>query len=258
MPRRDPELVTVSPPTIDRTAFVRVDRALTAQGESFSRDWVMERFEDGLQIRMLPAPALGFVVFQPGRLAWRPIVGAERAMVVHGLRVAPGEGAKPAAKRLWTAVESFASYYGYSAVLAMTGASQGLVDPELAPCSRHWVVLDEGPQGARLIGRVLQGPLPLPHLPSDWSARARRLGLGIVIQTTGECAMLERRAARLVSHLAERGTAARIERMTDPVSVRHNAVSPGALFSVVADGVYLGGPDLTDETILNQRATCLA
>jgi hypothetical protein len=39
-------------------------------------DWLMARFEEGLQIRMLHPPEPGIVLFQPGRLSWRPIEGS--------------------------------------------------------------------------------------------------------------------------------------------------------------------------------------
>ena len=83
---RNRDTVTVSPPTFDRTAFARTDAALTAPHAPFDRDWLMARFAEGLEIRMLKPPCEGLVMFQPGRLAWRPIEGAENAVVIHDLR----------------------------------------------------------------------------------------------------------------------------------------------------------------------------
>ncbi|WP_025310518.1 hypothetical protein [Roseicyclus elongatus] len=150
------DLVTVSPPTFDRCSFQRIDRMLAAPHAPYDRAWLMARFSEGLEIRMLREPLNGFVMFQPGRLSWRPIDGAARAVVVHDLRVAPGPEAVAGARSLWAAVERFATYYGYAAVLAMTGRDEGLVAPELAP-GRGWLTLDTGPDEVRLWGRVLHG-----------------------------------------------------------------------------------------------------
>jgi hypothetical protein len=127
------DLVTVSPPTFDRTAFSWADRQLSAAHAPYERDWLMARFEEGLQIRMLHPPEPGIVLFQPGRLSWRPIEGLDNAIVVHDLRVTDGPDARAVAKRLWDGVEEFAQFYGFASVLAVMGEEEGLVSPAFAP-----------------------------------------------------------------------------------------------------------------------------
>jgi hypothetical protein len=251
MPHRGRDTVTVSPPTFDRTAFARVDAALPAGHAPLERDWLMARFNEGLQIRMLKPPFEGLVIFQPGKLAWRPVEGADRALFVHDLRIAPGLLAKDGAARLWAVAEGFARYYGLSAVLALIGRGPGLIAPEIAP-PRGWFTLDEAPSGARLVGRVLQGPLSLPHLPRDWEARAAALGPGVTIQTTGECTALEDRARRMLSALDALRIPARQDRPSDAQTLQARAVRPGAVFSVVVDGRLIGGPEVTLDQILDQ------
>lgn len=257
MPRSDRFCLTVSPPTFDRTEFPGVDRALEAPHAPFARDWLMARFSEGLEIRMLRAPLSGFVVFQPGRLSWRPVEGAERAIVVQDLRVARTPHGKEAARRLWSVVESFARYYGYAAVLAVTGSEDGLIAPDLAP-GRFWLELDRGAGDVRLVGRIFQGPMAVPHFPRDWTRRAAAQGRGLVIQTTGESAALEARADRLCAMLGARGIPVRRMRFSNAEEARQRATSPGAVFSVIADGVRLGGPELSDHDVLCHVAGALA
>lgn len=249
MPHRGRDTVTVSPPTFERTAFARVDAALPAAHAPLNRDWLMARFAEGLQIRMLKPPYQGLVIFQPGKLAWRPIEGADRALVVQDLRVAPGLLARDGAFRLWSVAESFARYYGLAAVLALVGRGPGLVAPELAP-GRGWLTLDEGPGRVRLVGRILQGPLALPRLPRDWGRRAAALGPGVTIQTTGECSALEDRARRMLGGLEALGLPARHDRLADAETLRARAVRPDAVYSVVVDGQLIGGPEVTLDIIL--------
>ncbi|NKX43631.1 hypothetical protein [Roseicyclus persicicus] len=249
MTHRSRDTVTVSPPTFDRMDFARVDATLPAAHAPFDRDWLMARFAEGLQIRMLRPPCEGLVLFQPGRLAWRPVEGADRAVVVHDLRVGAGPLAREGAARLWAAVERFAAYYGYAAVLALTGAGPGLIAPANGP-GRGWLTLDRSPFGDRLVGRILQGPLALPRLPQDWAMRAAALGPGVVIQTTGESATLEARARAVTAALAPHGVRVRHDRATCAEETRCCAVRPGAAYAVVLDGRYLGGPELGPEGIL--------
>ncbi len=250
MPRNLRDLVTVSPPTFDRTSFSGVDRQLAAAHAPFDRAWLMQRFDEGLQIRMLPPPASGIVLFQPGRLCWRPIECLDDAVVVHDLRVHQGDGARKAADRLWAGVEDFARFYGFSTVLAVLGEEEGLISPDVAP-GRGWMVVDEGPGGARLSARVLHGPVTLPRFPRDWKARAARLGAGPVIQTTGESQALEARAEGLCARAARLGLDVRRERLVDPGEARSRAVSPGATFSVLGGGTRIGGAEFSDAQILD-------
>lgn len=75
MSRRLRELVTVSPPTFERTEFAQVDAMLDAPQAPIDREWLMARFGEGLQIRILREPRLGLVLFQP---ASQPVLAAYR------------------------------------------------------------------------------------------------------------------------------------------------------------------------------------
>jgi hypothetical protein len=251
MPKRGCDYVTVSPPTFDRTEFPKADRLLSPAHGPYSRSWLMARFDEGLHIRLLRPPYEGFVVFQPGKLAWRPVENLDSAVMVHDLRVAAGPGAAEAKARLWRAVEEFASFYGYALAVALIGDGDGAVAPDTAP-GRGWVTADRGPDGTRLVARVLAGPALLPAFPRDWQRRANALGPGVTIQTTGESAALEARAAALVADL--RGMrpdlAVRHRRLSTPEQAQRQAVCPRALYSVVRDGVRLGGPAVSAEDIL--------
>lgn len=249
MSERRRDCLTVSPPTIDRSEFARCDAALAVRHAPFDRGWIMARFGEGLQIRMLRPPFEGFVVFQPGKLAWRPLEGVDRGVVIHDLRVPTGPLARDATRHLLREVEGFARYFGYTLLVAITGDEPGLLSADFAP-GRRWVAFDKGPGGARLLGRVLQGPHAFPSFPADWDARGAALGPGLVIQTTGESTPLEARARFLCAALEGRAIAVRHERLTSPAVVQNRAARPSATFSVHMDGAYLGGPELTPDDLL--------
>ncbi len=256
MPIHGHDMLTVSPPRLGRSAFARLDAGLCAPHAPYARDWLLGRFREGLQIRLLSRPVEGMVLFQPGKLAWRPIHGVGRGVVVHDLRVADGPQARLAALRLWQAVEEFAQYFGFQMVVALIGQGPGLISSGHAP-GRGWMTCDSGPDGARLVGRILQGPVALPRLPRDWTARARALGPGLVIQTSGESAPLEARAQAMVDALAPRGVAIRHQRARDPAQLRAHAITPGAVYAVSCDGRHLGGPELEADDLLRAALTGL-
>lgn len=249
MQRNSRDLLTVSPPTFDRTHFSRADRQLGSANAPYDRAWLMARFEEGLQIRMLPPPMRGIVLFQPGRLSWRPIHGLDNALVVHDMRVESEPTSRAAAGRLWDAVEGFARFYGFAVILAILGPQDGLISPDVAPgCG--WTTFDDGPNGSRLAGRVISGPVALPRFPRDWSARAAYLGPGPVIQITEERRHICNRARRLIRQAAARGVHVRLDRLADPAEARARAVTPVANFAAIRDGVLLGGADISDADLL--------
>lgn len=245
--------VTVSPRTFERTAFARLDAALSPPTARLDREWVLARLAEGLQIRMLRPPQRGLVMFQPESLSWRPILGADRALFVQDLRVAEGPDAREGAACLWAAAADFASYYGFSSVLALIGPGCGIIAPAHAP-GRGWLTLDTRADGIRLVGRILQGPLSLPRLPDDWARRAEALGPDVVVQTTGQIAGADAWAEALVADLQAHGLAARHDRLATAHQARHRAVHPGAVCSVVADGVWLGGREITAAVIRAKMA----
>ncbi|WJY21713.1 hypothetical protein QTA57_00430 [Fontisubflavum oceani] len=156
MVRQRKELLTVTPPTLERFGFDQIDQALAITGPAMRRDWLLARFQEGLQLRMLRTPDLGLIAFTPGRAAWVPIAGAEEAVVVHDLRVGAQSTAPETVRRLWTAVEEWARFYGFSSVLALSGSALGLIPPDMIT-GRRYVCLDEGPGKTRLMGKVLRG-----------------------------------------------------------------------------------------------------
>jgi hypothetical protein len=248
MPNHGHELLTVSPPRLERSAFARLDRGLAAPHAPYARDWLLGRFGEGLEIRLLRGDPEGLVLFQPGKLAWRPILGAERAVVVQDLRVATAPQRPAAALALWQAVEEFARYFGYHLLVALIGQGPGLIAPEHGP-GQGWLICDDGPEGVRLVGRVLQGPVSLPRLPQDWEARAQAMGPGLVILTSGESVTLEARAEAMVAAIAGRGVSIRHLRFSDAADLRARAIRPGAAYAITCDGRYLGGPELTVEDL---------
>jgi len=253
MSHSGPDLLTISPQMLVRAPFVDTDRALRTAYPAFDLAWLAARLGDGLQIRMLPQPGTGLVLFCPGQMAWRPVLGVAAFAMVHDLRVMPGPRAAADAAQLWRGVEDWARYFGYAGVAALIGDGPGLVPRGYLP-RRHYARVDQGRSGEDLIVRVLQGPVALPQLARDCAERAARLGPGLVVQTTGEATALAARAERVLRVARRWGLPARLERFQTAADTQAHAVNPAALFGVWRDGVQIGGPGTSDAE-LRKRIT---
>ncbi len=245
MSRNGPDLLTVAPQMVSGLAFAATETALKPIYAPLDPVWLRARLREGLQIRMLRRPDHGLVLFCPGQMAWRPIQGAAPFVVVHDLRVLPGPCAAAHTARLWRSVEEWACYFGYAGVVALSGDADGFIAPERVP-PRHYTCVDDNQFGARLIARVLRGPVALPRLPRDWTRRAAGLGSGVVVQCTGETGRLAARAERVLRVAERRGVPARVDCFDSAAEVQARAGHPAAVFAVYRDGVPHGGPETTD------------
>lgn len=236
MPRN---VIAVSPPNLDRTGFLKLEEGLTGGDMPTSRNWLMDRLAQGLQIRMLRSPLRGFIEFAPGRSSWRPIDGVDQAVVIECLRVDGQTGRAHGIGALLQVAEDWARYYGFSAVLMSARVGE---DPDLdRQLQRHGYHIIDGSIGDTVLwGQILQGPQALPTLPQDWRSRAERLGAGLVVQTVGHCDALLRNGEALVARARTSGLAARIDQLCTAAEARARMVCPVSLACVVLDGDVLG------------------
>jgi len=232
-------VITVSPPNLDRSGFLRLEQGLGGADAPTSRDWLLGRLADGLQVRMLRDPMRGFIEFAPGRSSWRPIDGVDQAVVIECLRVDEQAGRTVAIGALLRVSEDWARYYAFSAVLMLAGAGRDAErDQELR--RQSYQVIDKSVSDTVLWGRILQGPRPLPTLPQDWRGRAARLGPGLTVQSVGHCDARLRNAEDLVTRGRAAGLASRVDRLTTAADARAQLVCPNALSCVVLDGEVVG------------------
>ena len=235
MARVPVNVITVSPPNLDRTGFLSLEMGIGRQDGPTRRDWLLDRFEEGFQVRMLRPPLKGFVEFAPGRVSWKPLIGGTGCIVVQSLCVKSRIDWSEGAGSLLQSAETWARYYDFAAVLLPLSAP---TDPETRRglFAQGYRVIDETAGGIALWAKVVQGPLALPGLPQDWHARAERLGSGLVVQTVGHCDQQLRRGYDLVDMAREAGLEARLEPLHSTDIARERLVTPKALFAVVLEG----------------------
>lgn len=232
-------VIIVSPPNLDKTGFLALERGLLGRDQPTSREWLMDRLAEGLQVRMLRAPLRGFIEFAPGRATWRPMLGAEHSVVIEVLRAEGHAGRSPAIRALLRVAEDWARYFGFSALLlpAPDSNDQDLTD---ALCGQGFQVIDSTLGKVDLWGKILLGPVALPRLPQDWPARAARLGAGLVMQVLGRCDSQLRKRSDLLDMARAEGIAARIDHLPNAAEARARLTCPDGQSCVALDGSVLG------------------
>lgn len=239
MTRVPRNVITVSPPNLDRTGFLTLEQGLAGPDQTTGRDWLIHRLSEGLQVRMLRAPLRGFIEFIPGRATWRTIKGAGQSVVIECLRVDAQADRAEGIGALLRAAEDWARYYGFSTILILLRDDE---DRDLRSQLRRrgYLMLDRTRGEVHLWSLVLQGPVPLPLLPQDWRGRAARLGPGLVLQSLGNSESRRQKAEELLRCGREAGLLARLDHMRTADQARSRLACPDAMSCVVLDGDLVG------------------
>jgi hypothetical protein len=231
MARTVSNTITVSPPNLGKTGFFALEQAMTGAAAPMGRDWLLQRFEDGHQVRMLRPPERGYIEFAPGRVSWRAINGADHCVVVQCLYADATQGAVD----LLQAAEDWARYFDFFAVMVLAGACPCLLPSDVAIAAGYSVV-GETAVGVSLFGKILQGPVPLPWLPQNWQVRRAALGPGLVVQCLARSPERLDFARDLVARCETLGLSARVDLIETATLARNTLVTPASPFSVVLNG----------------------
>ncbi|WP_146636195.1 hypothetical protein [Nioella nitratireducens] len=234
MARGPRNVITVSPPNLERTGFLSLEQGFAGPSRATRRDWLLERFSEGLQVRMLRPPLRGFVEFAPCRVSWQPLACNGDSVVIERLEIDPGSRPSPGLGTLLRAAEEWAGYFGFASVLLPIRAEAGVSARALSDHGYCCVDRTVGKTGLWM--RVLHGPTLLPFLPQDWQARTAALGPGLVVQSGGQSDEQHDIAQGLLDRATAAGLPARFDLLTCAEDARKRTVWPGTLFSVVLDG----------------------
>ncbi len=234
MARGPRNVITVSPPNLERTGFLTLEQGLAGPSRSTRRDWLLERLSEGMQVRMLRPPLRGFVEFAPCRVSWQPLICQNDCVVIERLEVEAGPPPAVGLGILLRAVEEWAGYYGFSAILAPMRPDRGISARRLSENGFDLVDHTVGDTGLWM--RVLHGPIALPQLPQNWAARAAALGAGLVVQSGGQCDERRQLAENLIERAEDAGLSARIDHLRTAEEARARLVRPDTLFAAILDG----------------------
>ncbi len=242
------EIITVTAETVDKHGFFCKMSARKTPAWQAKRDWLMARFDEGLQLRLLGDGERGFVEFMPGDKAWRAIDGAGDVVVIHCLWVVGKSKGQGHATALMNEVEDWARANDYRGVAALTSSGNWLIEPGVLE-HRGYASVDHADPGFDLMLKRFS-PGPDPRLSGDWDAKAAACGPGLTVLRSAQCPYLEDAAAharRAADHLGLAFTDRLIETADD---LRAHSPTPYGTYALVHDGKLLAYHYLLEKQIL--------
>ncbi len=252
----DVEIITVDATNVDEQGFLCYKSKRKSEGYQRKRDWLADRFQEGLRIKLLhlkrfegPRGSFGFIEYIPGEYAWRP-VNAKNYMFIHCLWVIGRHKGKGYGSRLLDICLEDARKLGMAGVAVVTRSDSGWLARKKVFLANGFETVDYAPPSFDLmVRRIRQGAAAV--FPTDWDERASRYGAGLTVIRSDQCPYIEAFVKGLMKTADSLGIEFQDVELKSAKDVQANAPSPFGVFSAVYNGRLLGshpfgGRDLRD------------
>lgn len=234
----NPALITVTPETVGKTGFFCKMSARGKPGYEQKLAWLRDRFDEGLQMRLLGNGERGFVEFIPGAHAWRAIENADAYMVIHCLWVVGRSKGKGFSRVLLDEVEACAAAEGFQGVAAVTSSGHWLVDAGILE-RRGYGSVDTAPPGFSLLVHRFVDNAPDPRFCGDWEAKIAARPKGLVVYRSGQCPYLDDAAIHARSYAEDTGIPFDDIVLNSAEDVRALSPTPYGVYAMTLNGRLL-------------------
>lgn len=230
------EIIDVGPSNVSETGFFCFMSKRKSEGFRRKLDWVRARFDEGMRIKMLKLPERGFIEYLPGEVAWRA-VNAKGYMFIHCIWVVGKSKGKGFGATLLDECVRDAKKAGMAGVAMVTSEGTWLAGKKFL-LRQGFDAVAEAPPSFSLVVKKFK-PAPLPSFPRDWTARAKRFGMGLTVLRSDQCPYLEDATNILLEAAAEKGIRSRVVEIKTAAAANRLSPSPYGVFNVVLDGRML-------------------
>jgi hypothetical protein len=216
-------------------------------------DWLKERFQEGMKVRILHSAqdgSVGMIEYVPGKYAWRP-VQADGYMFIHCLFIIPkklkgkGYGLLMVDECLRDAKTE--KMHG-AAVVTRKGtwmAGKGLF------LKKGFEIFDTAPPDFELLAKKFKKSAPSPRFKGDWDKRLRKYDKGLTIIRSDQCPYAAK-AVREISETAEKTyrIKSRVVQLKSSKEAQR-APSPFGVFSIILDGRLVADHPISNTRFVN-------
>ncbi|MCF3592996.1 GNAT family N-acetyltransferase [Rhodobacteraceae bacterium LMO-12] len=246
------ELIRVTADTLEHHGFFCKMSARKTKAWADKRDWLLARFDEGLQLRLLGGGQRGFIEFIPGAYAWRAIEGAEDLVVIHCLWVVGKSKGQGHARALLDSAEDWARDNGYRGVAALTSSGNWLIRKGILELRGYESVEAAAPGFDLMLKRFAPGKAP--RLSGGWEKKAAEMGPGLAVLRSAQCPYLEDAAAHARDAAEELGLKFSDRVITSAEELRRLSPTPYGVFALTHEGRLLASHYLLKKDILKAVA----
>lgn len=228
-----PEILDSSHANVDQHGFFCFMSKRKNPGWQSKRQWLEQRFAEGLRIKLLKLPERGFIEYVPGEYAWRPIL-AKDYLVIHCLWVVGRSKGKGNAAALLAECLQDAREGGFAGV-AMVVSDIGYMKWKGFLAKHGFAVVDTAPPCYQLMAIQFRDA-PLPMFCGGWEKKASACGAGVTLLKTDQCPYFADFTDGLLGLTHAKKLPVKVIELKSAQEVRDKAPSPYGTYSVVIDG----------------------
>lgn len=227
-------LIAVTPDTLEKHGFFCKMSARKTSAWQDKREWMLARFAEGMELRLLGGKERGFVEFMPASQCWRAIEDADDLMAIHCIWVVGKSKGHGHARTLLEEVERTARARGFNGITVLASKGNWLAKPALFAHFGFEMVEETAPGFALMVKRFAPGPTP--RLSGGWAAKAAACGAGLTVLRSAQCPYLEDAAEHVRTFAAAQGIPFKDVRLESAADIRTRAPSPYGVYALVRDG----------------------
>ncbi len=232
------DLVTVTADNVDKLGFFCKMSARGKPGYEQKLRWLKDRFEEGMEMRLLPKPERGFIEFIPGDFAWRAVEKCSNYMVIHCLWVVGKSKGKGFGSALVDEAKRVARKRGFRGIAAVTSTGNWLVDGSML-AHHGFESVDHAEPGFELMVCHFRKPTENPRFSGNWDKKKRKSRNGLVVYRSAQCPYLDDAVLHARDWAEANEKSFKEIEMKSAADVRRLSPTPYGVFAQVLDGELL-------------------
>lgn len=172
---------------------------------SVKKEWMKERFQEGLVFQKLNARSKVFIEYMPSETAWKPVLG-DNFIVIHCLWVSGRFKARGFASQLLEQCIAEGKREGkYGIVVISSPQKRPFLTPESFFLKRGFTKVDTAPPYFSLLCLKLQEEAPDPSFPPSLQKERAGVDKGFTFTYTRQCPFVEAQVGVMKTLAEKRG-----------------------------------------------------
>jgi GNAT superfamily N-acetyltransferase len=243
------DIVEVNSENVSRRGFFCYMSKRKSGGYQRKLKWLMDRFDEGLKIKMLDLRqgGRGFIEYIPGEFAWRA-VNAEGYMFLHCIWVAGKSKGKGYASLLLNECIKDAKKTEMKGVAVVTSEGNWLVGKEFF-LKHNFESVNKHPPFTLMVKKF--GNAPSPSFSGDFDEKLVACGKGLKIIRSDQCPYIDAAVDAALDTAKELGIDTKVIELKSSEDVRKLSPSPYGVFGIVYDGKMVSYHSMSKKDLMN-------
>jgi GNAT superfamily N-acetyltransferase len=234
------EIVDIGPENVAKLGFFCYMSKPKSPGYKQKREWLDNRFAEGLKIKIVHEHGgrdVAFIEYIPGEYAWRA-VNAPGYLVIHCMWVVGKGKGKGYGRHLLQACLEEARLQGKRGIV-MISSDQTWLAKKGFFLNQGFEQIAQTPPSFQLLVRRFDETASLPSFPDDWGARQAAYGPGLTIVRTAQCPYIQDATDSFIQLAQDKNVPARVVKLSSAQELQQTAPCAYGVFGVVFNGRLL-------------------